>query len=508
MHSTVVSNNQAIENAWQNLASLPSGISSGDSLSWLMRCLERNRDCEYGRRFEFASISNLEQFRRRLPMVTYEDLSHYMRRIALGEADVLFKGSAIAVEYTSGSSGPAKIIPYTQYSVDDFRETLLPWLNRIAKTMDSGRAYWAISPVMRTELKTEGGIPVGMPDGAYLGSDALSLMDQLSVVPQWLSSVQDLHDWQVLSLYFLLRSEDLELISIWSPTFFLTLLDALKLHSGVLCQLLRIGGCLQGHNVPPDPLALQRLNEYALTQDTRVLWPDLKIVSCWDQAQSKPYYQLLRDRLPHAHFQPKGLLSTEGVVSVPDRFDNCLLAQSGGFHEFLADGKCYLGQELVPGNQYEMLISTSGGLYRYRTGDRVVCEGYSGDTPVIQFVGREGAGSDLVGEKLTEEFVHRCLKGLSGFRMLIAQADKPSYVLVLDRCQDQRVSNPDQWLENRLLRNPHYAYARRLGQLGPLRLLRVNMPLRKYMQYASERQGPGNVKVRELQCELSLEIFS
>ena len=47
------------------------------------------------------------------------------------------------------------------------------------------------------------------------------------------------------------------------------------------------------------------------------LWPRLVLVSCWADAAASDSAASLRRRLPHARLQPKGLLATEGVVSLP-----------------------------------------------------------------------------------------------------------------------------------------------------------------------------------------------
>ncbi|MDR1968979.1 MAG: GH3 auxin-responsive promoter family protein, partial [Burkholderiaceae bacterium] len=106
--------------------------------------------------------------------------------------------------------------------------------------------------------------------------------------------------------------------------------------------------------------------------------------------------------------------------------------------------------------------------------------------PVLDFLGRAGLVSDLVGEKLSEAFVADCLPADSGFCMLIPQtAPEPRYLLIADAdaapCSAEAV-------EQRLLRNPQYRYARELGQLQALRALPVRRPLDAYLRRMT-RQG-------------------
>jgi hypothetical protein len=385
----------------------------------------------------------------------------------------------------------------------DFRRAILPWLADASLDFDlnAGCAYWAISPATRKTEFTFGGAPVGLPDGAYLGDEALPAFAALSAVPHWLGGIPQVADWQRATLYWLIRRNDLALISVWSPTFLLGLLESMHRHADVLDRLLRQGGEIHGQVLPADPAAAERLASYLKEGDTKVLWPDLKLVSCWADASSLPFFQELKLRLSHASFQGKGLLATEGVVTIPSGDGYPLLASDSGFFEFLdKNGASRLAQELEDDARYEVVMTTSGGLYRYRTGDCVVCKGYSGTIPKLKFVGRYGLVSDLVGEKLTEEFVADCLDDIPGFRMLVPkQGLRPGYVLVLDARNHSALEGAAGLVEDRLRKNPQYAYARDIGQLGAVELLFAREPLDGYiMRIVNQGVRMGDVKIPAL----------
>jgi hypothetical protein len=266
-----------------------------------------------------------------------------------------------------------------------------------------------------------------------------------------------------------------------------------------------------GQPLAPNAQALKRLLAYMGSRDSRILWPELKLVSCWTDASSAPFSTELGQRLPHAKFQGKGLLSTEGVTTIPDAQGVPVLAADSGFFEFLdARETPWFAWELSSGNQYEVVITTAGGLYRYRTGDMVQCEGYSGDLPVLRFQGRQGLVSDLVGEKLTEQFVATCLYDIPGFRMLIPHTQgKPKYLLILDQRSDIDSASVVAAVEERLSKNAQYEYARRIGQLDSLQVRTVINPLEKFVQQMT-RSGArlGDIKVPSLRPETNwLEIF-
>ena len=497
--------------AWRRLARLRGGtIDANATISqrqwrWLSRCLATNQHTEVGRRHRFDSIDSADAFRTSLPLVCYEDIADQIARIETGEADVLFAGLPVAFERTGGSSRGPKLIPYSAHSLTDFRRAVVPWLGELASSYElDGPAYWAISPAAREPETSAGGITIGLTDGGYLGRETALLLAELSAVPPWVGHIRDLDEWHLATAYWLLRCHNLAMFSAWSPTLLTGLLDTIDARAAELEKLLVNGGTIAGHEVARDRAALGRFAAYQRARDTRVLWPTLRLVSCWADGSSQPYCQQLTGRLSHARFQPKGLIATEGIVTVPDTAGHRVLAVDHGFFEFIDSGSvARLAHELCAGDEYEVVTTTSGGLYRYRTGDRVRCDGFSGDVPSLQFIGRGNLTCDLVGEKLTESFVADCLKGVPGFRMLIpALTPKPHYTLITESANQQLTATCVGQIETRLRANPQYAYARDLGQLGHLCVAPANEPLAAYIRRASRtRQRLGNIKVPALRPE-------
>lgn len=474
--------------------------------SWLRDCLRRNQFSDYLVSHGVDRHTSPDAFRQRLPLINYDNLVPYIEQIEQGKANVLFDGSPMAFERTGGSTGGNKLIPYTTHNLSDFRAAILPWLSEVIEMngIESGAAYWAISPATRSLETTSTGIPVGLPDGSYLGEAVLPSFVALSAVPPWVGSIPDVDEWQLATVYWLVCRDDLVLISVWSPTFFLMLLDVLDEKSAELSELLRHGGTVYGHSLPANGEAAQRFEIFLGGRDTRVVWPSLRVVSCWADASSRPFFNELKLRLPHAQFQGKGLLATEGVTTVP-AYGGCpVLAADSGFFEFLDEqGAAWFAWELRDGKQYEVVMTTSGGLYRYRTGDLVKCEGYADGLPEIRFVGRQGLASDLVGEKLTEQFVASCLEDIPGFRMLVPHTQaKPKYILVLDRRNSLDAEMLADIVEERLSKNVQYAYARRLGQLDSLSVQLVKNPLGLFLKKMTDKGVRlGDIKIPSLRPE-------
>src|SRR5262249_43150680 len=175
----------------------------------------------------------------------------------------------------------------------------------------------------------------------------------------------------------------------WGPAFLPRSLEAQPTLAEPLAQAL--------HDADP---ARAHLVETALAQqpiDTPSIWPRLATVSAWADGASRGYAQRLQEMLPHAPLQPKGLMATEGALTLPRRGSPYPApALTSAFLEFVDDaGQAFACDELTEGTSYRVVMTTPGGLYRYDLGDRVACRGHVGGVPRLEFTGRAVA-TDIV----------------------------------------------------------------------------------------------------------------
>ncbi|RYD49161.1 MAG: hypothetical protein EOP83_25505 [Verrucomicrobiaceae bacterium] len=306
---------------------------------------------------------------------------------------------------------------------------------------------------------TPGGLPVGAAsDVAYFPCEVGARLADWLVVPDLRGDVfEDTAE-------ALLSTPDLSLVSVWSPTF-----------------LLGIDAVLRRHRPG---------------KTWRELWPKLALASCWADASSAPWIPVLQERLGDVLIEPKGLLATEGITSIPDEIDGSpRLASECHWLEFIDyEGAHIPSSEVRVGHRYEVLLTTAGGLFRYRSGDQVMVTG-TGKQPRIRFVGRTGIASDLVGEKLHEHQMLDALTAAGARGFLVAAPRASGYDLWLeDPEQADRVTSL-------LRRNPYFDQALRLGQLAPVRARRLPLdwPLILARALARARGGRlGDVKLPAL----------
>ena len=462
--------------------------------SWLRRQLVRHAASEWGRRHEFESIRDVATYVRRLPLTEYADIDHDVRRIGDGERNVLACGSVTHLAPTSGSTGARKLIPFTPGLTAAFNAAVFPWMVDLVRQRPSiigGPAYWSISPLAEPE-PTDGVQPSGVPiafadDAEYLGAASAWLVRQAMAVPSSIRFVNDTDAFWRLTLLALLRARDLRLISIWHPSFLELLTEAAEPAWPDLVDAVRTGrnpweSALPPRSFPtsrPDPARASELARIG-PNDWSSWWPRLQVVSCWGEQAAEPGWRALVRRLPHVLVQPKGLLATECVVTIPWRGDTPL-AVTSHFFEFLDEqGEPRLTHQLERGRRYEVVVTNGGGLWRYRLGDVVECSGHVGKTPSLQFVGRARV-SDLRGEKLSEAFVADVLRELwtgderPSFATLQAREHDgiAGYELLLPVGSDSSGGVLERRLDAALAANPHYALARRLGQLSPASVVTV-----------------------------------
>jgi GH3 auxin-responsive promoter len=446
--------------------------------SLLRGYLQANRRTWFGLKHQFHSIRSPQEYQKRVPLSTYDDYREAIERIAGGGQDVLSSSQARLFEPTSGSTRGAKLIPYTPRLQQEIRRAVAPWIVDLARSqrgLMGGAAYWSISPVTDLSAPDHSRIPVGFAtDSAYLGGWFQSLANHTLVGCDDLRRLRDIDEFRQRTLLRLLAARNLRLISVWHPTFLTLLLETLVSSWQALLSALRQGlpgaGAARAVAACPD-----RATELAGADPERpmTVWPDLKVISCWGDAQASSLLPELAEKFPGVRIQPKGLIATEAFVSLPFQQQHPVAVRSH-FFEFIDDsGAARFLWELEESGRYSVVVTTGGGLYRYRLRDRVRVTGFLNKTPCIRFIGKEDGISDLYGEKLSDSFVAEILAPLlaelapdARFALLAPEHERRAarYVLFIDAPGIRRAELAER-LERALHENPHYAYCRHLGQL-------------------------------------------
>lgn len=421
------------------------------------------------------------------PIVDYEALRPWIERQRDEGGAVCVPEAPLFWEKTSGSRGPAKYIPYTRELKRSFSRMFALWAEDLIQRgpkFQTGKLYLSISPDFGAAERTELGAQVGLEDDRdYLEGPLRLALSPFFVAPPGLSRLRDPEVFRRRLALGLLAEPRLEIVSIWNPSFLLVLLDLISAEREALLRELsrRRARALEEAFRPARP-------------DFARVWPQLKLVSAWGHGHAAPLFSRLAEALPQALHQPKGLLATEAPITLP------LVGAAGGVPlvdevllELLRpDGSLAPLAELEQGEDGELIVSQKGGLLRYRLGDRVRVGPRFVATPTLDFLGRAGMISDLVGEKLEERFVADALEeaevsGAAVRALIPVRSPRDHYVLLLDALEGSP-QTAEARLEAALSRGHHYQRARQLGQLGPV-ALKVHPRAAELLAGAALRRG-------------------
>lgn len=471
----------------------------GEQEKYLSELLCKNKNTVYGRKYHFEDIHSYKDFAEMVPLTKYEDYEPYINMICRGEKAVLTAEDVILLELTSGSSGGRKMIPYTLSLKREFQRGIMPWLYDIytgIKGVDSGKSYWSITPVTQGKSYTECGIPIGFEeDSEYFGKAVQHIMNALFAVDGSVKFPSDTDSFYLDTAAQLLRCRELTLISVWSPSF-LT----------ILCGYIRDNAEKLSESLPKE----KRGDFLCSAENGRFdkIFPKLKIISFWTDGSATEQAEDIKKLFPGVYIQPKGLLATECFVSFPIvGEEGSRLSVRSHFFEFrnLADGNIYTADGLQKG-EYEVIVTTGGGFYRYCIGDIIrVPEVYPDAAPRIKFLRRNGISSDMFGEKLTEDFVRSVLKKLGAENKFCLLAPEGNFYRLYTECRNISAD----MLDNALCESYHYNYCRQLGQLQKAQVCIVlGEPHKAYIKkLADDGMRIGDIKPCLLTCRSGWESY-
>ena len=476
----------------------------------LKELLARDGDTEYGRRFGFSTIDGPESFRRKVPLISFEDVADEVERMARGEPDVLISSRDKLLRFciTSGTTGRPKLIPVSRSFLNSYKRGWLTWVWAVVEDypilfdeLSTHKLLALVSPP--ASGTTQGGYPIGAITGLTTSSQAGPL-ESIAAAPQACSSIEDFH----LRTYALVRfalQEEVGHISTPNPSTLLRAADLMAESTEELLRDIRDGTCRGLESSPRAAEVLRRrlapnlkrarelerraAKEGRLTP--REAWPDLKLLSCWTGGTLRLYLERLPEAYGPVALRDLGLLASEGRMSLPlDASGAGVLDLGSNVYEFIPEAEADSSEpktlwlkDVEVGQRYFLVITNRAGLYRYQIQDCIEVVGRFRETPLIVFLNKGRSISSLTGEKLTEHQVLSAAEevlspapwGITRFTLCPAWADPPHYVLVLespggeggDELWTGRAEAFDKALE-RL--NVEYASKRSSGRLGALEL--------------------------------------
>lgn len=428
-----------------------------------------NKESQFGKINDFSNIKTIQDFQK-IPIKEYDDYYSYIEKIINGEKNVLTTEDPIILQPTSGSVSKKKLIPFTKNLKNEFQNAIFAWLYDLLDNnpkIKKGRWYFSITPSIKIDIKSK--IPIGfLDDFEYFNKSQMEALSNLSISISETQNISSKKHFKDITLKHLLKAKDLSFISVWHPTFLSVLMEGI---------------------------------------DCKNVFKDLALISCWTEGNSSIHLNDIKKMFPGVKIQKKGLMSTEAICSIPLALSqDCILAINSHFFEFRDfENNMYLPHQTKKNKLYEIIVTTSGGLYRYATNDIVEVTNHINDCPTIKFIGRNNNVCDFVGEKLNELHVEKIIKAnLKKFKikpdfiMLSAEKEKNGIRYFLHIKSKQIVSKKFiEAIENGLKENFHYDYAIKLGQIYPLALneIKISNPIGEFIKKESqENKKQGTIK--------------
>ncbi|CAD6332680.1 unnamed protein product [Miscanthus lutarioriparius] len=416
----------------------------------LKKILELNADAEYLKEFGLNGRTDVESYKSCIPLCVHSDLEPYIHRIADGDSSPLLNGKPVtSLSLSSGTTqGKPKFLPFT----DELLETTL----QIFQTSYAfrNREY----PIGRGKaLQFIYGSKQVVTKGGILATTATTNLYRRARYKEGMKDIQsqccspdevvfgpDFNQSLYCHLLCGLIYSD-EVHQVFSP-FAHSLVHAFQTFEEVwedLCADIRGGVLSEKVTVPSIREAVTKIlkpnpdladliykkctglsNWYGVIP---ALWPNAKYVYGIMTGSMEPYLKKLRHYAGHLPLISADYGASEGWVGAninptlpPEQVTYAVLPQTGYF-EFIRLEKPegeetensasihYIESEPVGltevevGKIYEVVITTFGGLYRYRLGDIVKVAGFHNSTPELRFICRRSLVLSINIDKNTEQ---------------------------------------------------------------------------------------------------------
>ncbi len=315
--------------------------------------IEAAKDTEWGRTYDYRSVQTIKDFQNRVPVRSYEEFFSYIERILKGEQNILWPSD---VEWFAKSSGTtnarSKYIPITPESLEECN-------------------YKGGKDVMSVIIENK-------PDTLLFEGKGLSIGGCLSTNPyNVLTKVGDIsaiimHNLPAWADYIRTPPIDIALIDNWEDK---------------LTQMTKICGNEKVTSILGVPtwtiVLLDRILQQKGASNMLDIWPNFEIF-VHGAISFDPYRTLFQKKyFPSNHTSYlETYNASEGFFALQDDFSRpgemLLMLDYGIFFEFLPSSEwekeypnALTLNEVEIGQNYALVISTNGGLWRYKVGDTV-----------------------------------------------------------------------------------------------------------------------------------------
>ena len=398
------------------------------------------------------------------PIVTYAEIEPYIERIRKGDIHSLTSEQPFAFAITSGTTGNPKYIPVTRESFSSQDKGGGIWNLQLwrAHSNKLGKILFLSGSerIKQTEI-----IPVVSFTGIVKKKQNKIIKERMAY-PLPAESVTDYEHRLLIAAQSSYLCNPATIVSV-NPLTIIKMIDLMEKHKKELKMAIENNKYI-GTNI----YCGSRNKSDALSKiDSGSILDFVKLICTWTGGTQDIFINYLKNKGVKVPFRDLGFIASEGRFTIPleDNTSSGVLNPFGMYYEFLTKDKTNLVKinELKKGEEYNLVVTTSNGLYRYDMQDIVRMDGWHNSAPLISFRRKDSCFSSMVGEKLHENQAAELIKhfNLKKRAYLIAEQEPPHYILALSK--DAVISETE---ADRILRllNPEYDAKRESGRLTPL----------------------------------------
>jgi hypothetical protein len=349
------------------------------------------KNCEWGKRYDYESISSLKEFQQRVPISSYEKIEPFISQMIEGKRNVLWPGEIKWFAKSSGTTNAkSKFIPVSKESLDEChfqggKDVLAIYYKNFPETrLLSGKS-----------LTLGGSHRVNsMNNNSYYGDLSAIMIENL---PFW----TDFH-----------RTPPTEIALIEQFEKKIEEIAKTSIHENVTSFA----------GVPSWNLVLMKyILDYTGKSNLLEIWPNLEVFIHGGIA-FEPYREQFKKLIPSDKMQyMETYNASEGFFAIQDdpaTADMLLMLDYGIFYEFVPMSEIDAEKpralplwEVETGVNYAIIISTNGGLWRYMIGDTVM---FTAKNPYkLRITGRTKQFINAFGEELIVDNAEKALLAAS-----------------------------------------------------------------------------------------------
>ena len=462
----------------------------------LLKILKDNADTEYGKKYDFAGISSIDEYRKKVPFSNYDDYAPYIERmINNDEEDLITSYPVRHYALSSGSVGVPKHIPVTQATLDNYAiygaSILFGVMDEYFRNT-TGKSYkdgFCLNTIEAPPMVTENGIPKGPISGTCMRVFADHLLSFMTSPAELVFPTESM-DSKYLKLRFALANRK---VTCMTSAFMTSLVDLMTwlesnweemcddIEKGVIGESVMISPKLRRKfesMFEPDPKRADELREeFKKGFDEIVIriWPDFQWLGAIGTGGFSQYTQKMRKytgrNVPYSFLN---YAASESLMAVARRTgeDGFVLLPDGGFYEFIPadaddDETTLTIDQLEEGKDYEIVVTNLSGFYRYRIKDVVRVKGFYNESPMVSFLYRKNQMISIAGEKTNEEALRWTIERfqdetgllITDYSVYADTDSKPGrYVLLME---------PDKEIDESKLQEYRDVAEKLLGQANP-----------------------------------------